>query len=415
MTRLLPLSPLLIAAGILLAANGLQGTLIALRADAEGFSTSTIGFISAAYFLGFMSAAWLAPRLIARVGHIRVFAGLAASAAVGTLILVLVIDPFVWAPVRTLMGFCFSGLLTTVESWINARTPNSDRGRVLSIYRLIDLAGVTGGQFLLPLFAVQGFAIFAITAILFCLSLVPICLADRSRPKAPAEYRFNIPAIWRLSPLACIGCVAIGLTNSAVRLIGPLYAKEIGLDTAGVALFVSAGVIGGAALQFPFGWLSDRYGRRSSIMLATGGAVLAGLFLSLYARSPMEVYIGAFAFGAFALPLYSLSAAHANDRADDDSYVIVAAGLTFFFSLGAVIGPLVASVVIEHFGPPAFFTYTSLVHGSLILITLYRITRRPAVPRESRRPFVSLLRTSPAFFRLARVVKPKRAKRAKRK
>ena len=139
MTRLLPLTPLLVAAGILLAANGLQGTLIALRADYEHFTTAVIGLVSAAYFAGVMAASWLAPYLIGAVGHIRVFAGLAAIAAVGTLALVLIIDPLAWACMRAVMGFCFSGLATTIESWINARSENADRGRVLSIYRLVDI------------------------------------------------------------------------------------------------------------------------------------------------------------------------------------------------------------------------------------------------------------------------------------
>ncbi len=402
MTRLLPLVPLLVAAGILLAANGLQGTLIALRADAEHFPTSVIGLISAAYFVGVMAASWLAPYLIGAVGHIRVFAGLAAIAAAGTLALALIIDPIAWAVIRAMMGFCFSGLATVVESWLNARSENADRGRVLSIYRLVDLASVTSGQFLLPVFSISGFEIFAITAMLFCLSLVPICLMDRSRPKAPETAHFDLPAVWRISPLACLGCVTIGLTNSAFRLIGPLYAREIGLGVGGIALFVSAGIIGGAVLQFPFGYLSDRYGRRTSIIIATAGAMAAGLFMSLYARAPEAVYAGAFMFGAFALPLYSLSAAHANDRAADDDYVMVAAGLSFFFSLGAIIGPLAASLVIEAFGAPAFFTYTSVIHGLLIVVTIYRMSRRSQVPREARTRFVPLLRTSPIFLRMAR-------------
>ena len=411
MTRLVPLTPLLVAAGILLAANALQGTLIALRADLEGFSTTIIGIISAAYFVGVMVAAWLAPHLIAAVGHIRVFAGLAAIAAVGTLGLSLIIDPIAWAGIRFFMGFCFSGLATTVESWLNSRTENADRGRVLSIYRLVDLGSVTSGQFLLPLFSVSGFEIFAVTAILFCLSLVPICLMDRTRPQAPERARFDIKSVWIISPLACLGCITIGLTNSAFRLIGPLYAREIGLGVTGIALFVSAGIIGGAVLQYPLGYLSDRFNRRTGIIIATSGAMFAGLFLSIFARTPEMVYLGAFLFGAFALPLYSLSAAHANDQAGDDDYVLVAAGLSFFFSLGAIFGPFIASIVIERFGAPSFFTYTSIVHGLLIVVTLYRMTRRKAVPKDARTRFVPLLRTSPVFLRMARKLSRKKRNR----
>jgi len=403
MISLGPLLPLLCAAGILLAGNGLQGTLVALRATSEGFPPIMIGIMGAAYFFGFMlSCVWTA-HLIRMVGHIRVFAALASITAAGTLVLVLYIDPYAWIAVRALMGFCFAGVFMVVESWLNESAGNRDRARLLSIYRLVDLTAVTGAQFLLPIFGTDGFEIFAVMAILLCLSLVPVSLSDRSRPKAPDSFKFDLGAIWRISPLACLGCMTIGLTNSAFRLIGPLYAQDMGLDTTGVAIFMSAGIVGGAALQFPFGMLSDRFDRRWTLIIATAGASAAGLFLTFVTGGqPQLIYAGAFLFGAFALPLYSLSAAHANDHAQKGQYVLVAAGLTLFFSLGASLGPIIASLVIAQFGAPSFFTYTCVVHASLIVTVLYRMTRRPGVPLKERSRFETLLRTSPAIFKLAR-------------
>jgi MFS family permease len=403
MNPIRPLIPLFIAAGILLAGNGIQGTFVALRGVAEGFSTTLIGFMGAAYFAGFLLGCTAVPGLIRSVGHIRTFAALAAIAASASLMLVLVVDPLAWIPLRLVAGFCFSGLFTTIESWINAGVNNQDRGRVLSIYRIVDLTVVTGGQFMIPAIGIEGFALFAVLSIMITLSLVPVSLADRSQPKPPSDFKFNPMFLWRLSPIACIGCLAIGLTTSSFRLVGPLYAQYIGLSVNDVAMFISAGVIGGAVLQYPLGSLSDRKDRRVVLIIATAGAGLAGLFLSFIAgNSPVLNYMGIFVFGAFALPLYSLSAAHANDHAKEGDYVIVAAGLTFFYSLGAMIGPVVSSVLIDQYGPRALFSYTSAVHGMLIVITLWRMRTRAAVPLTERNRFVTLLRTSPAIFRLAR-------------
>lgn len=403
MVPIAPLLPLLGAAFILLAGNGLQGTLIALRAGHEGFDHSLVGLMGTGYFGGYIISCLVTARLIRAVGHIRVFAALAAIAAAGTLMLVLWIDPFVWIVLRFGMGFCFAGLFLVIESWLNAHSASADRGRILSIYRLVDLAGVTGAQFLLPVFGFQGFALFAIMAMMVCLSLVPVSLADRSNPQPPEEFTFSLGSIWAISPLACLGCVTIGLTNSAFRLIGPLFGERVGLDTTGVALFIAAGVVGGATLQLPLGWLSDRYDRRWVLIAATTGASLAGLYLSQFAgTSQVQLTFGIFLFGAFSLPLYSLSAAHANDRAKSGQFVIVAAGLTFFFSLGAAVGPVVVAWVMDAFGAPAFFVYTSIVHASLVAITLWRILARSGPRRLPGKRFVTLLRTSPAIFRLAR-------------
>lgn len=396
-------TPLFIAAAILLAGNGVQGTAIAIRGAQEGFSATLIGLMGTAYFIGFLIACLFITRLLRAVGHIRTFAALAAIAACGTLGLVLIVDPVAWIVIRFIVGFCFAGLFTTIESWINAGVENKTRGRILSVYRIIDIVAVTAGQFMLPLFGADGFVLFAVISIMITISLVPISLGDRSKPKPPETFKFDLAGMWLVSPLACIGCIAIGLTNSAFRLVGPLYAEAIGLPIASIATFMSAGIVGGAILQYPLGALSDRFDRRTVLSATSAGAVLAGLFLALAAGNSATLnYIGIFAFGAFALPLYSLSAAHANDHAQDQNYVMVAAGLMFFFSIGASIGPFVSSAVVEAFGPAALFTYTSIIHAVLIVAAFMRMKARPAVPADKRGPFAMLLRTSPIMNRMAR-------------
>ncbi|MGB3407181.1 MAG: MFS transporter [Jannaschia sp.] len=409
-TNIRALVPLLLAAALLLAGNGLQGTLVSLRGVEAGFTTVTIGAIGAGYFLGFLMACFFAPRLIRAFGHVRVFAALASVAAVGTLLLVLAIDPLVWGLIRLAMGFCFSGLFVVIESWLNQASAPGERARVLSIYRIVDLMSVTGGQFLLPVFGISGFEIFAVAAILFCLSLLPVALSDTSRPTAPSVFRFEPRQVWRLSPVACLGALSIGLTTSAFRMVGPIYGIEVGFDTAQVALFLNAGIAGGAILQLPLGMFSDRVDRRLALLVATLGAAVAGVFLNSV-TSPVLIYAGAFAFGAFAMPLYSLAAAQANDRAGESGdYVIISAGLIFFYSVGAIFGPLGAAALMQTFGPSALFAYTSGVHGLMAIMTVFQMLSRAAVPRGKRGPYVALLRTSQGIFRLAdRETKPPRS------
>lgn len=403
MVSLSPIAPLLVAAGILLAGNGIQSTLLAVRGEMEGLSPAIIGAMGTAYFLGFLFGTSQAPRLINLVGHIRVFSALAAVAAAGTLTLVIYIDAFFWIAMRFVMGLCFSGLFTVVESWLNEAADNADRGQVLSIYRLVDLGAVTGSQLILPVVGVSGFEIFSLMAILLCLSLVPIAMSKRGAPAPSPITKFDLRQVWTISPLACIGIFAIGLSTSAFRTIGPLYASGIGLDVQGVAYFMTAGIVGGAVLQFPLGIMSDRWDRRWVLIIATLGASVAGAALSLIGPNDLTtVYAGVFIFGAFALPLYSLCVAHANDHATKDHYALLSAGLIFVYSLGASVGPLGASFMIEWFGPSALFSYISAVHLSLVALTLLRMRARPPVPTEDRVSFTPLMRTSPAIFRLAK-------------
>jgi MFS family permease len=403
MSSIRPLIPLLMAAGLLLAGNGLFSTLIAVRGAQEGMSASQIGWMGTTYFVGFLVGCITVPRLLQAVGHIRTFAALAAIASCATLLLVLIVDPYCWMVSRLVIGVCFSGLFTTIESWLNSGLINKDRGKVMAIYRVLDIVVVSGAQFLMPAFGTSGFTLFGIMTMMICLSLVPVAIGDRSSPKAPELVKFDIKSIWTISPLACIGCVSIGMTNAAFRYVGPLYAETIGLSLSNVATFISLGVIGGAVLQYPLGLLSDHHDRRWVLIATTSGAVLSGLFLSLVAEANiLLVYVGIFFFGAFSLPLYSLSAAHANDRATPDQYVLLAAGLMFFYGVGGSIGPPAASLMLSLYGPSSLFTFTSLIHGSLVIITLWRMVKRKAVPLERRGPFQMLLRTSPVMQRLVR-------------
>src|SRR5690606_20957958 len=140
------------------------------------------------------------------------------------------------------------------------------------------------------------------------------------------------------------------------------------------ATFMSAGILGGAVLQYPLGWLSDRVDRRYVLLVSTVGASLASLLLVSFAGvDAWRNILGVFLFGALALPLYSLAAAHANDHARGGEFVQVSAVLLILFSIGAMFGPLGAAMLMEMGGPKQLFVFIGLVHASMVVITLYRI------------------------------------------
>ncbi|KNY17591.1 MFS transporter [Shinella sp. SUS2] len=403
MSTIRPLIPLLVTAGILIGGNGLQGTFIALRASQEGFSTSVIGFVGAGYSIGFAIGCIYVTRVLRAIGHIRTFSAMAAIASASAIAMLLVVDPIFWFAMRLVAGICFASLFATVESWLNAAVTNANRARTLSIYRLVDLGSVTAAQYLIPGIGIGGFELFAIVAMSLSLSLVPISLADRSSPTVPEAIRFDVKKLWNISPLATVGCIVVGLTNAAFRNLGPIYAHDIGLTVTAIASFMSAGIVGGVVLQYPLGLYSDRLDRRLIILIATFGSALAALYLAIFAGGDeLKNLVGIFVFGAFAMPLYSLCSAHANDHAGEGEHALVSAGMLFFWSCGAIIGPLFASVLLQFFGPQALFLYTAVILVAFMAYTALRMSARPAVPAGARRSrFRNLLRTSFFFNKLA--------------
>jgi MFS family permease len=378
MIRLIPLVPLFMSASLLIFGNGLQGTLLAWRGSSEGFPLSLIGLITAAFYLGFALGCMHVTRMLRAVGHIRAYSAMAAIIAATIILSAMIVDPYFWLVMRLINGYCLAILFAVIESWINARVDNSIRARTLSIYRYIDLSSMTIAQYFLPWFGGEGFTLFGIAAIAFTLSLTPISLADKSNPAPPDQMDFNLKFLWSISPLAATGCIAVGMTNTVYRSLGPVYARELGFDTHVTAWFLAAGIISGVVLQYPLGYLSDRSERRTIILAAAAGGLLSSLFLLFFAGTTIWGNItGVFLLGAFSMPLYSLCSAHANDRAGPGQFAIISAGILFFWAAGATLGPGIAATLMGWFGPKALFAFTAAVQLIFVSYTFTRMIKRP--------------------------------------
>lgn len=379
MRKLVHLFPLLASASLLLFANGLQSLLIAWRGSDEGFAMGLIGLITAAYYVGFSLGCLHITPLLRRIGHIRAFSAMAAVSTCTIILAGLAVDPWLWMILRLVNGYCLAILFAVIESWLNAKVDNSIRARALSIYRYADLASSTSSQFFLPWFGGAGFVLFGISAMAFALSITPISLADKSSPPPPDKMNFNIRFLWQVSPLAATGCIAVGMTNTVYRALGPVYCRELGFDAAGTAWFMAASIISGVVLQYPLGHFSDKRGRRPAILVAAGGGFIASLLLFLFAGSSIWLNIaGVFLLGGFSMPLYSLCSAHANDRAGPGQFAIISAGLLFFWAAGAIVGPYLAASLMGWLGAKALFGFTALTQAIFVSYTLARVMQRPA-------------------------------------
>lgn len=384
---------LFLSLAILSVGNGLLPTLVAVRAGLEGFSALDLGIMASAYFALFGVGCLVAVRIVRRVGHIRTFAVLASVVGATASLHALVVDPHVWMALRGIAGFCFAGLYVVIESWVNELSTNANRGRVLSIYRIVDLAAVTGGQFLLPLADPAGFPLFSIVTVLIALSLVPVGLTTGMQPGPVEVSRVRLWHFYRASPLGMVGCAAVGLTLGAFWGLGARVAADVGLDSTAIATFMASAVVGGAVLQLPVGRISDRLDRRTVLAATAGAAVLAGLGLAavlwLELGAP-AVFVAVGFFGGAGMPLYSLCVAHLNDNLGPMEFVEAGAALLTAYAIGAAIGPIGGAMLLARFGPASVFLFTAGVHLALVLFALYRMTRRAPVPAAEQAPFVAM-------------------------
>ena len=403
MRAILPsIAALLLAVVILTLGNGLLGILIPFRAQGEGFSTLAIGLIGSGFFIGYALGCFGTPHLVRRVGHIRSFAVLAALFAVTTLLLVLLMHPLTWVFIRLLGGFCSAGLAMIIESWLNEKTDAANRGAVFSLYMILNFLGVTAGQFLLGSGDPSGIMLFMVATIFVLLSLVPVSLTLSPQPQPLTAVRLDLAGLYRTSPVALVGVLCIGLANSAYGAMGPAFAHTAGMTARDVALFMNAALVGGALLQWPLGWLSDRMDRRYVLLLVCllGGLATLGLFATPASRHAL-LTLQALFLGGFIFSTYSLCIAHANDHVSGHNFVTLSGSLLLVFAVGASFGPAAASLVMARFGAEYLFVYVGAVYLFFALFTLQRIITRAGAPEALRTAFLPTpVRTTPESYQL---------------
>lgn len=399
MRLFLSFTPLLLSVVLVQLSSGGAAPLDAVSGLTLGFTRAEVGLLGSAHFVGFFVGCWWAPRLMGTVGHARAYAGFAALGAIGLLAHMMWVDPYAWAVMRMATGLCVAGSYTVLESWINARVTNNTRGRVMGGYRIVELGGSLGAQLMIAVLEPAHYVSYNILAMFCCAAILPLALTRARQPQIPETPRLRPALAWVRSPLAVAAVITSGITTSAFRMVGPIYGNEVGLETSQLAWFLAAFVLGGALAQLPAGWLADRYDRRWVLIWLSAAAILSCVVTVLAAGSGITgIFLTAGFFGFTTFPIFSVAAAHANDFASSEERVELSAALMFYYAVGAIASPLLASNLIENFGPSALFAMIAAGHVALIGFGLARMRRRPTL--DERTPYTYTPRTTFSMGRL---------------
>jgi MFS family permease len=386
-----PILSLLRGTAFLLAASGLHGLLLPLRGQAEGFSTASLGLLGTAWAGGFVAGCFFAPRLVRKVGHVRAFGAFAASGAIVALLTGLVIEQYVWIGLRAFTGFTMAGAFMVIESWLNEKATNENRGTVFGLYMMVTYASIMAGQMIVAMGDVTQASLFMVAGIFFCLSLIPTAVSSAATPKPLENVSLDLRGLYANSPVAVIGCFLVGVANGAWGTLGAVYGARIGITTAQIALMTSIVVVAGAVMQLPVGRISDVTDRRYVLGgAAVGSALFALLVFLVEPRIGWLVLVMTGAYGALAYTLYSIAVAHANDHARPEDFVKVSGGLLLLYGFGTMVGPVLGAALMSEMRPESLFLATALPHVLLAAYALLRINRRAPVPREAKDAFKTM-------------------------
>ena len=380
---------ILLGIGFMMLANGLQGTLLGVRAGIEGFSTFTTGIMMSGYFVGMFIGSMVAPRLVNRVGHIRVFSALASLASVSILFHGVYIDVSLWWAMRVITGICFAGFYVVTESWLNDRASNETRGSLLSVYMVIVTGSMGAGQFLLNLAQPDSIDLFILISIIISFGLIPILLTVKPAPNFATSSKMSVIDLYRASPLALIGNGLTGVAQGTLVGLGAIYANQVLVDIKAISWFMACIMIGSLITQWPVGYISDRIGRRGMMAALAIIAILCCLLAPVIPKDSLTFYLVVALLGGAAMPMYSVCIAYANDRLEPHQIVGASGSLVMVAGFGAMVGPILIAFFMDLLGPAAYFWGIAIVFAAILVFTLIRIGARAGVALEDQSDLVA--------------------------
>jgi len=383
--HLFPIIALLASCAFLLAGGGLHGILLPIRGQLEGFTTFQIGWIGTGWAVGFTLGCILVPRLVRRVGHIRAFSTMAALLSTVMLLNGLIVSAPGWVVLRAIAGLCFSGSYMVMESWLNERMTNENRGAIFSIYMVVSLGATMAGQYLIVAADPELDTLFMVGAILYALAVLPTAISTAQSPAPLTQVDLDLWALFRNSPVAAVGSIISGVISSTWGNFAPVYGQQSGMSSVGIANLMVAAMVGAVVFQYPLGRLSDIIDRRYAMVIAGIVGAVSGIMLSTYTGSGIGSSTFLFwivLYGGVIYSIYSLNVAHANDVGDTDDFVKIASGLLILYGIGTMIGPLMAAQMMSEFGVGALFLTTTIAHLTYAAYAFYRSLRRAQVEQD---------------------------------
>ena len=384
---------LFLGIGTIMIAHGLQMQVMGIRSVNENFNLITTGIFMSGYFIGYFLGSQTTPKLVQKVGHIRVFAAFASLASLSALVAAIYVNPFMWTLSRFLTGISLVSCYIVAESWLNDRATNKNRGQLLSAYMIILFGGLAIGMLLLNVSNPNNYEPFILVSILLSLALVPILLTKRSAPKFKKIGTISVNELFKISPLGTVSSFCTGLIHSAFFSLIAVYATTSNFTLFETSILLFLSTIAGVIFQGPIGYFSDKFERRKVIVVTTllsalfallaiifGGESLQNMYLSVKVPlSKIIFFISVALYAGLCLPLFSLNLAHTNDYVAKEKFVAAGGGLQLIFGIGAIIGPILCSLFMDIFNINGFFIFLILSHLFIAIFGIYRMRVRESV------------------------------------
>jgi len=388
---LLSLFALFLSGFVIMLGNGLINILLPTRLNFESVSTDNIGLIMSMFSVGLLLGGIYTRRLIIRVGHIRVYASCAAMAAISILTCYLWLNEWLWALMRILMGFCIAAINVVADGWLSERATSETRARILATNQIVLLSAMFLGSFMINLASIDQATLYILAGVLLCGGVIPIAMSSASAPDIEDAPAMPLAELVKASPVGVISVLVCGMLLSSLLSMLAVYAQAKSFTGVHLSLLVGAAIIGGVILQYPIGYLADRFERRKVMLYITLIAMFGTLAIPLVIDRELFIIVlllVSLSSGIIS-SLYPLGIAETFDRLQHNEMGLAIGAMIIIYASGGIIGPYAMGLVMEHIGVNYFFTAMAGIQLMFALFILYRSRVRRSIPTDQQESFVA--------------------------
>jgi MFS family permease len=351
---------ILISISLVGMSQGLIVPLLALLLERQGVSALFNGVSTTMLYLGVIVASPFIERVVRRYGAKQTILASAGICIAMTVAFPIWQNVYAWVVFRLALGIGLAGLFVATEIWLNRILTAENRGRVFALYGLAIALGMMVGPQGINLVDISLAAPFLVSALSY---LIPIVLTwfasdegsqlDPVQPDGGSGMRRWWRIFW-VAPFAMLASFVYGYLDGALVGDFPIYGSRLGMSDAEISWALSVFIFGSIVFQFPLGWLSDSWGRRPTLILASSIGLAGFVILPLVAETNWMLLVALFLIGGALGSFYSLGLACLGDLIASEDLATGNVLYTMLYGVGSLLGPSVTGLLIYGVNKHAF-------------------------------------------------------------
>jgi len=277
-----------------------------------------------------------------------------------------------------------------MESWLSDAATKENRGKLLSVYHGTALFGLFTGQFLMNAADPATSILFVLAGIFLCLAVIPVALSRHKGPMVEEVASMSILNLTKISPLGVATCIVGGAVYSSMFNLLPLFAKTYNIVEFNLSIYMGVAILGAFLMQFPIGYLSDKFDRRTVLLGMLALSLTMGLAIPNVAALGLgwPLLLATMLTGGTLACLYPLSVSETLDKLKQNEMVAAMSTMILIGAIGGVIGPYSGSLLMKVFGSDSLFYFIAIIEVALAAFVVYRMSARKALPIAEQESYV---------------------------